>query len=155
LNERISMDAAPEAREALAALERYLARSGLDRRLVELVKLRVSMMNGCAYCVDMHWVALRKTGVSERTLYGLSAWREQAGYSVRERAALSWAETLTRVADTHVPDGDYHEVALHFSTKEIADLSYVVAAINAWNRICVAFRSRPTSPPELADVLEE
>jgi AhpD family alkylhydroperoxidase len=143
MKERISFDVAPEARQALRGLERYLASSGLDAKLIELVKLRVSMINGCAFCVDLHYRKLRAADEPEARLYGLSAWREQAGYSTRERAALAWAESLTAVASTGVPDRDFEQVAACFSAKEIADLSYVVAVINAWNRLCVAFRIKP------------
>jgi AhpD family alkylhydroperoxidase len=140
---RIPFDLAPEARDALRGLEKYLARASLPRELLELVKLRVSMLNGCAYCVNMHWTNLRAAGESEQRLYSLSAWREQSGYSPRERAALAWAESLTLVAATGVPDAVFAEISEHFSPKEIADLSYAVAAINAWNRLCVAFRVPP------------
>jgi len=143
MTERISFDVAPGARDALRGVERYLAGCGLDQALLELVKLRVSMINGCAFCVDMHWRRLRELGASEAQLYGLSAWRDQRGYAPRERAALAWAESLTLVSVTHVPDADFAEVSAHFSTKELADLSYAVAAINAWNRLCVAFRIAP------------
>jgi AhpD family alkylhydroperoxidase len=148
---RIPFETAPEARQALRELEKYIARTELPRTLVELVKLRVSMLNGCAFCVDLHWRALRDAGETEQRLYSLSAWREQAGYSPRERAALGWAESLTHVADTGVPDADFAEISTHFSPREIADLSYVVAAINAWNRLCVAFRVQPANAlPERA-----
>jgi AhpD family alkylhydroperoxidase len=140
---RIPFDLAPEARDALRGLEKYLARASLPRELLELVKLRVSMLNGCAYCVNMHWTNLRAAGESEQRLYSLSAWREQSGYSPRERAALAWAESLTLVAATGVPDAVFAEISEHFSPKEIADLSYAVAAINAWNRLCVAFHVPP------------
>lgn len=143
MKERISFDLAPDARQALRGLERYLASSGLDAGLIELVKLRVSMINGCAYCVDLHYRKLREAGEPEARLYGLSAWREQKGYSARERAALGWAESLTAVATSGVPDRDFEQLSACFSPKEIADLSYAVAAINAWNRLCVAFRIAP------------
>jgi AhpD family alkylhydroperoxidase len=143
---RIPFELAPDARDALRGLEKYLARSGLARELLELVKLRVSMINGCAFCVDMHWRNLRGAGESEQRLYSLAVWREQSGYSARERAALAWAESLTLVAATGVPDQSFAEVSAHFSAKEIADLSYAVAAINAWNRLCVAFRIAPAEP---------
>lgn len=146
---RIPFETAPEAREALRGLEKYLARASLPRELSELVKLRVSMLNGCAFCVNMHWTNLRAAGESEQRLYSLAAWREQSGYSPRERAALAWAESLTHVAETGVPDAAFAEVSAHFSRKEIADLSYAIAVINAWNRLCVAFRIPPEpSMPE-------
>ena len=146
---RIPFEKAPEARDALRGLEKYIAQSGLPRPLVELVKLRVSMLNGCAFCVDRHWRVLRDVGESEQRLYSLSAWREQQGYSPRERAALAWAESVTAVSVTGVPDADYVAVSAHFSEKEVIDLTYVIVAINGWNRLCVALRI----PPE--HVLEE
>jgi AhpD family alkylhydroperoxidase len=140
---RLPLDLSPGAYEAKKALERYIATCGLPRPLCELLKLRVSMMNGCAFCVDMHWRALREAGETEARLYGLSAWHELDSYSDRERAALSWAETVTDVATSRVPDAAYEAVSRHFSPKEIADLTYVVVAINGWNRLCVAFRTPP------------
>jgi AhpD family alkylhydroperoxidase len=142
---RISLETAPEASRALRQLEQYIAGCGLARELIELVKLRVSMLNGCAFCVDRHWRALRDAGEPEQRLYSLSAWREQPGYSPRERAALEWAESLTRVAETRVPDQDFELISAHFTAKEVADLSFVIVAINAWNRLCVAFRIPPAN----------
>lgn len=150
MKERLSFDVAPEAYEAQRALERYISTTALPRALVELIKLRVSTMNGCAFCVDMHWTALRQAGEGEARLYGLSAWREQAGYTARERAALAWAEAVTEVAAGHVPDEAYEAVRACFDEKETADLTYVVVAINGWNRLCVAFRRPPASPAALA-----
>jgi AhpD family alkylhydroperoxidase len=148
---RISFDVAPEAREALRGLEKYLARSGLPLALVELVKLRVSSINGCAFCIDKHWRALRELGEPEPRLYALSAWREQPGYSPRERAALAWAESVTELGTNGVPDALFAELGAHFTPKEIVDLTYAIAAINAWNRLCVALQIAPQSPmPERA-----
>jgi len=141
---RIPFEAAPEARDALRGLEQYVARSGLDRRLIELVKLRVSNINGCVYCIDMHWRALRELGESEQRLYSVNTWREQPrGYSARERAALAWAESVTLVAQSNVPDSVYAEVRAQFSEKETIDLTYLIVAINGWNRLCVALRIPP------------
>jgi AhpD family alkylhydroperoxidase len=140
---RVPFEVAPEAREAMRGVEKYIARSGLPRALVELVKLRVSMINGCAFCIDLHWRNLRAVGETEQRLYSLAAWREQSGYSPRERAALAWAESVTLVAATGVPDAAFAEVSAHFDTKEIADLTYAIATINAWNRLCVSFRIAP------------
>jgi AhpD family alkylhydroperoxidase len=141
---RIPFDAAPEAREALRGLERYLAGTGLSKQLLELVKLRVSSINGCVFCVDMHWRALREQGESEQRLYSLNHWREQPhAYSPRERAALAWAESVTLVAQTNVPDAVYAEVRAQLSEKETIDLTYAVVAINGWNRLCVALRIPP------------
>ncbi len=108
------------------------------------MKLRVSNINGCVYCIDMHWRALRELGASEQWLYSVDHWREQPrGYSARERAALAWAESVTPVAQTNVPDAVFAEVRAHFSEKETIDLTYLVVAINGWNRLCVALRIPP------------
>lgn len=143
---RIPLEAAPEAREALRGVERYLARCGLDHALLELVKLRVSILNGCAFCVDMHWQKLKTAGEPDKRLYGLAAWREQPGYSPRERAALAWAEHLTVLAREGVPDAAFDEISAHFSQKEVADLTYAIATINAWNRVCAALSVPPAEP---------
>jgi AhpD family alkylhydroperoxidase len=141
MKERISFDASPKPGEIMESLERYLAASGLDRGLLELVKYRVSMMNGCAYCLDMHWKDARARDESEQRLYGLGAWREAPYYTDRERAAFAWAEAVTRLDVGHVPDDVYDEARRHFGEKELADLTYGVCAINTWNRLCVAFRT--------------
>jgi AhpD family alkylhydroperoxidase len=136
-------EAAPEAYEAMLALERYLDRCGLERSLIELVKLRASQINGCAYCIDMHTKDARAAGETEQRLYLLDAWRESPFYSPRERAALAWTEAVTRVSETHVPDEVYEEARQHFSEKELVDLNWVVVAINAWNRLQISFRVPP------------
>lgn len=132
---------APDAYRVLLDLEKYIHGCGLEASLIELVKMRVSQMNGCAYCLDMHSKEARAAGETEQRLYLLDAWREAPFYSPRERAALSWAEALTAVADNHVPDDVYKEARAHLSEKELVDLSFVVLAINSWNRLAVAFRS--------------
>jgi AhpD family alkylhydroperoxidase len=132
---------APVAFKAMSSLEAYLHDCGLDKALLHMVKLRASQMNGCAYCIDMHWKDARAVGESEQRLYGLDAWREAPYYTDRERAALEWTEALTNVTDGHVPDAVYDAVCHHFSDKELADLTWAVAAINAWNRVSIAFRS--------------
>jgi len=137
--------AAPEAYEAMLALERYLHRCGLERSLIELVKLRASQINGCAYCIDMHTKDARAAGETEQRLYLLDAWRESPFYSPRERAALAWTEAVTRVSETHVPDDVYKEARKHYSEKELVDLNWVVVAINAWNRLAIPFRFPPGS----------
>jgi len=137
--------AAPEAYEAMLALERYLHRCGLERSLIELVKLRGSQINGCAYCIDMHTKDARAAGETEQRLYLLDAWRESPFYSPRERAALAWTEAVTRVSETHVPDDVYKEARQHYSEKELVDLNWVVVAINAWNRLAIPFRFPPGS----------
>ena len=133
--------ASPKAMQAMLGLERHLRECGLTPSLLDLVKLRVSQMNGCAYCIDMHWKDLRAAGEGEQRLYGLDAWREAPYYSERERAALAWAEGLTRVTDGHVPDALFAAAREQFSETELADLALAVVAINAWNRLAIAFRA--------------
>jgi AhpD family alkylhydroperoxidase len=129
--------------EAMLGLERYLHQSGLETRLLDLVKLRASQINGCAYCLDMHWKDLRALGENEQRLYGLDAWEESPYYSDRERAALAWTEAVTNIGATHAPDEVYEKVRPFFSEKELADLTLAIAAINAWNRLSIAGRSVP------------
>ncbi len=136
-----SVKVAPGAVHAMLGLERYLAESAHEPDLMNLVKLRASQMNGCAYCIDMHWKDLRSDGQSEQRLYGLDAWAESPYYTERERAALTWTEAVTRVADGHVPDRVFEEARRHFTEAELADLTLCVAAINAWNRLMIAFRA--------------
>src|SRR5689334_4878815 len=132
--------AAPGVYDAMDSLDQYLQGCGLEKPLLYLVQLRASQLNGCAYCLDMHWKDLRATGEGEQRLYSLDAWRECPYYSDRERAALAWTEAVTRVADGHVPDAVYEEVRPLFSEKELSDLTLAVAAINAWNRLSIAAR---------------
>lgn len=122
---------------------RYLSECGLEHSLLHLVKLRVSQMNGCAFCIDMHWKDLRAAGESEQRLYSLDAWEEGPFYTDRERAALEWAEAVTRVADTHVPDAVYERVRPFFSASELSNLTLAVATINAWNRLAISARAEP------------
>ncbi len=133
-------EASSQAYQAMTALERYIHGCGLERSLVELVKLRASQINGCAYCIDMHTKDARAAGESEQRLYVLGAWREAPFYSPRERAALAWTEAVTTL-EGHVPDELYEETRRHFSEKELVDLNWVVVAINAWNRLAIPFRS--------------
>jgi AhpD family alkylhydroperoxidase len=117
------------------------AESRLDRRLFELVKIRASQMNGCAYCLDMHTKDARLAGETEQRIYALSAWRETPFFNDRERAALDWTEALTRVGDTHVPDEVYERAARHFDEAELVALTFGVVVINSWNRLAVAVRA--------------
>ncbi len=133
----------PGAYHALLGLEKYLRECGLEERLLHLLKLRVSQINGCAYCLDMHWKDLRAIGENEQRLYSLDAWEESPYYTDRERAALAWAEAVTRVSQDHVPDSVYERVKPHFTEKELADLTLGVATINAWNRLAIAGRTTP------------
>jgi AhpD family alkylhydroperoxidase len=134
---------APGAYRAMAGLEHYLHESGLEENLLHLVKLRASQINGCAYCLDMHWKDLKSIGETDQRLYELNAWEDGPFYSDRERAALAWTEAVTRVADSHVPDEIYGRVRQHFNEKEVADLTLAVAAINAWNRLAISARTTP------------
>ena len=143
MESRFELTSAPGAYHAMLGIERYLQQSGLDESLQNLIKLRVSQVNGCAYCVDMHWKDLRAAGESEQRLYGLDAWEESPYYSDRERAALAWAESVTNIQDGHVPDSVYEQVKKFFSEKELADLTLAVTAINSWNRLSIASRTVP------------
>lgn len=134
---------APGALKAMGALEAYVGQSGLERPLVELVKLRASQINGCAYCIDMHTKDARAAGESEQRLYGLTAWRETPFYTDRERAALAWTEAVTQVADGHVPDDVFEQAREQFGEKELVDLTTAIVAINGWNRLAISFRSVP------------
>jgi AhpD family alkylhydroperoxidase len=133
--------AAPEAMKALVALENYVLGSGLDHSLIDLVKIRTSQINGCAYCIHMHTSEARTRGESEERLYLLDAWHESPLYDERERAALAWTEEVTLVSDTHVPDVVYDQARQYFSETELVNLTLCVAAINAWNRIAISFRA--------------
>ncbi len=134
---------APGVYQAMIGLEKYLHQCGLEESLLHLIRLRGSQINGCAYCLDMHWKDLRAIGESEQRLYSLDAWEESPYYSDRERAALAWTEAVTRVSETHVPDSVYEEARKQFSEKELADLTLAVAAINSWNRLSIASRTVP------------
>jgi AhpD family alkylhydroperoxidase len=133
-------ETAPEGYSALRNVEVYLARCGLPKRLIELVKMRASQINCCAYCLDVHARDARKAGETEQRLYLLNAWRESPLFSPAERAALAWTEALTNVSQTHAPDADYVALRPHFSDKEIVDLTYLIGMINLWNRLAVGMR---------------
>ena len=133
----------PEVRTAMWALEHYVHGTGLDPKLLELVKLRASLINGCAYCVDMHTKVARSLGETEQRLYEVSVWREAPFYTDRERAALAWTEAVTLVHVDHVPDDVYEMVRHHFDEKELVDLTAAIVAINGWNRLAIAFRTVP------------
>jgi AhpD family alkylhydroperoxidase len=143
--------AAPGMYEAMGGLGAYLDASALERTLLLLVQLRASQVNGCAYCIDMHWKDLRAAGETEQRLYALDAWRESPFYSDRERAALAWTEAVTLIAAGRVPDEVYEAVRPNFDERELADLTLAVAAINAWNRLSIAGRLTPgTYQPAVA-----
>ena len=134
---------APGVYEAMDALDRYIQTCGLERSLVTLIQLRASQLNGCAYCLDMHWKDLRAIGENEQRLYSLDAWRECPYYTDRERAALEWTEAVTQIAAGHASDEVHTLVRLHFNEKELADLTLTIAGINAWNRLSIAARLTP------------
>jgi len=138
-----ALEVAKGAMKAMYGLETYLAKCGLEASLLHLLKLRVSQINGCAYCIDMHWKDLRAGGETEQRLYMLDAWRESPFYSERERAALAWAEAVTLVTEGHVPDEVFEEARGQFDDAELADLTLAVVAINGWNRLSIAFRTVP------------
>jgi AhpD family alkylhydroperoxidase len=131
----------PKAVGAMYGLQSYVKQCGLEPQLLELVKMRASQINGCAYCLDMHSKDARAAGETEQRLYLLDAWREVDLYSERERAALEWTEALTRITEGHVPDAVYAAVREHFSEAELINLSLAVVAINGWNRLSIAFRT--------------
>lgn len=131
----------PKVRQHLLAIEAYLHGSGLEHRLLHLVKTRASQINGCAQCLDMHTQDARAEGESEQRLYTLDAWRETPFFNERERAALEWTEAVTLVATSRVPDEVYDRVRQHFSEQELIELTLAIAQINTWNRLNVAFRS--------------
>ncbi len=136
---------APEGYRALAALEQYVRRSGLETSLLELVRLRASQINGCAYCVDMHTKDARAEGETEQRLYAVSVWEETPFFTERERAALAWTEAVTLVGEHHVPDDVYELARGQFSEKELVDLTLAIIAINSWNRMAISFRAVPGS----------
>ena len=133
--------AAHETIKALRAVEAQILASGLEKSLIELVKTRASQINGCAYCINMHTADARKQGETEERLYLLNAWRESPLYTDRERAALAWTEALTLIAETHAPDDLYENVRAHFSEAETVNLTMLIGAINAWNRVAISFRA--------------
>ena len=137
--------ASPDGAKAIAQLHAFVHRCGLERTLLELIKLRASQINGCAHCIDMHTKELRADGESEQRLYLLDAWQESPFYSERERAALAWTEALTLVTEGHVPDEVYELARAQFSEQELANLTLAIVAINGANRLNIAFRTVPGS----------
>lgn len=140
----------PGAVKAMLDMERYLHGCGLEETLLHMIKLRASQINGCAYCLDMHWKDARALGETEQRLYSLDAWRECPYYTDRERAALAWTEALTQITQGHAPDAVYNEARAHFSEKELSDLTFAVTTINAWNRLAISSRAEPGTyqPPQ-------
>jgi AhpD family alkylhydroperoxidase len=136
----------PEGFKALGGVYVSIQKSGLPKQLVDLVFLRVSQINGCAYCIDMHSRDLLKSGVVVEKLVLVPVWRDAGSlFSTRERVALAWAETVTRVAETGIPDTDYEAAAAEFSDKELADLTYAIGLMNVFNRLGITFRTSPAA----------
>jgi AhpD family alkylhydroperoxidase len=138
------MKAAPQAYQAMLGLETHIRKSSkLEPALLELVRMRASQINGCAYCLDMHSKDARAAGETEQRLYALNAWEETPFYTERERAALAWTEALTLISETHAPDAVYEEVRKQFSEEELVNLTLAIVAINGWNRMAIGFRAVP------------
>lgn len=136
-------EVAPGAVKAQGMVEAYVRHSGLEKSLLELVKMRASQINGCAYCLDMHSKDARAAGETEQRLYLLNAWEESPFYSDRERAALAWTEAVTLVSQTHVPDDVYELAISQFNDEELVNLTMAIVAINGWNRLAISFRAEP------------
>ena len=142
--------------QAMFGLERHVRQAGFEKGLLDLIRMRASQINGCAYCLDMHSKDARAHGETEQRLYGLSAWREAPYYSERERAALEWTESLTLVADSHVPDEVFERARKHFSEAELVGLTLAVVQINGWNRLSISMRALPgTYQPGSVDKMIE
>ncbi|MCC6473085.1 MAG: carboxymuconolactone decarboxylase family protein [Burkholderiales bacterium] len=137
--------ASPGAHKAMRALGQYVQASGLEHSLLERVRTRVSQINGCAHCLDMHTKEARAAGETEQRLYLITAWREAPCYTPRERAALAWAEAVTRIAEGEIGEEQYAEVRAQFSEKELVDLTVAIISINGWNRLAVPFRAETGS----------
>lgn len=135
----------PESLKGMLELEKYVANSGLEKSLYELVKLRASQINGCAYCIDMHAKDARKAGETEQRLYALSAWRETPFFTERERVSLEWTEAMTLISENEISDALYESVTKQFSEKEHVALTMAIVAINGWNRLAIGFRKEPGS----------
>lgn len=145
MSNRVNYDkVSPEAVKAMISLEEFVGKSGLEKSLLHLVKLRASQINGCAFCVDVHYKEARQDGESERRLYSISLWRETPFFTERERAALAWTESITLLPQTHAPDDIYNEVTKHFDEKETVALTCAIISINGWNRLAVSFRKTPS-----------
>jgi AhpD family alkylhydroperoxidase len=141
---------APDGYKAMAGLEAYVRRSGLEPSLLELVKTRASQINGCAFCLDMHTKDARARGETEQRLYTLPAWRETPFFNERERAALAWTEAVTCISEGHAPDEVFEQARGQFTEKELADLTLAIVTINSWNRLAISFRTVPGTyqPPK-------
>ena len=135
--------ASPEAFKAMVQMEGVVRRSGIDPKLLELIKIRASQLNGCAYCIDLHTKDARFKGETEQRIYALDAWRETPFFTEKERAALAWTEAITNIQAGHAPDAVYDELSNNFSEAEVVNLTLAITTINAWNRIAIGFRLVP------------
>jgi len=143
--------ATAEVIQAMNALEQYLRKKNFDAKLLHLVKVRVSQINGCAYCIDMHTKDARADGETEQRLYALNAWRETPFFTDRERAALEWTEAVTLISENHIPDDVYERARKHFGEADLVNLTLGVIQINGWNRLAISFRAVPgTYQPQTA-----
>jgi AhpD family alkylhydroperoxidase len=143
LKPRIELAQHASAYSAMLGLEQYARQSGLETRLLELIRLRASLLNGCAYCIDMHTKDARAAGETEQRLYSVSVWRETPFYTPRERAALEWTEAVTEIGASHAPEELFERVRAHFTEAELVSLTMAIVAINGWNRLAIAFRIVP------------
>ncbi|OPA76186.1 alkylhydroperoxidase [Paenibacillus selenitireducens] len=144
MEQRMQMAAInPEGYRAMSGLEQYVAASTLDKKLLELIKIRASQINGCAFCLDMHTKDARKIGETEQRIYTLPAWRETPYFTPEERSVLALTESVTLVTEGHVPDDVYDEAARYFEPKQLADIIMAIITINAWNRIAISTRMMP------------
>jgi AhpD family alkylhydroperoxidase len=137
----------PDAMKAISSLDDRISRSGLEPSLVNLIRLRTSQINGCAYCLDLHTAEASAAGERAQRLATLAVWRDTPFFADRERAALAWAEAVTQVADTHVPDAAWELASAHFTPAELVDLTLLIGTMNLWNRFAVAFRKQPVLRP--------
>jgi AhpD family alkylhydroperoxidase len=144
----------PETPKALLALSAAVKKSGLETSLIELVKIRASQINGCAFCIHMHTTEARAQGESDTRMHLLAAWREAPVFTARERAALAWTEALTRIADAPVSDALYAEARAQFQDAELAQLTTAIVTINAWNRISIAYQFQPDIKPAKAEAAQ-
>jgi AhpD family alkylhydroperoxidase len=148
---RLELTAAPAgAMEAMRTMEKYIRTCGIEPKLLELIKIRASQINGCSYCIDMHTKDARAHGETEQRIYALNAWRETPFFTDKERAALAWTESVTLVSETQVPDDVYELLQKNFDEKELINITMAVVTINSWNRLAISFRSVPGSyqPPK-------
>jgi AhpD family alkylhydroperoxidase len=134
---------APAQSRALYQLQQEVDKSGIDQKLLDLIKIRASQVNGCAFCIDMHTIDARAHGETEQRIYALNAWREGPFFDDRERAVLEFTESVTRVSETHVPDDVMETLRRNFGDAEIVNLTWAVVTINAWNRLAITFRAQP------------